>query len=120
MLIPWNVGTIPMWAALAALEDTEALQERVAFNNQQVAFIEESLKDIPGLTIFHSHANYILFDGAGAGKKGKDMVEYARQRGLIFRPQPEMYGSDGFFRLTIGTEEENRLAVQVIREFFTR
>jgi len=46
------------------------------------------------------------------------MVAYAQERGLIFRPQPEMYGSDGFFRITIGTEEENRLAVQVIREFF--
>jgi len=119
MLIPWNVGTIPMWAALAALEDREALKERVEFNNRQVRYIEEELKDVPGLTVFHSHGNYILFDGSGAGKKGRDMVEYARKRGLIFRPQPEMYGSDGFFRLTIGTEEENRLAVQVIKEFFS-
>ena len=28
-LLPWNVGTIPMWAALAALEDVEALNERI-------------------------------------------------------------------------------------------
>ena len=119
MLIPWNVGTIPMWAALAALEDIEALKKRVEFNNRQVKFIEESLKDIPGLTVFHSHGNYILFDGSGAGKRGKDMIEFARQRGLIFRPQPEMYGSDGFFRITVGTEEENRLAVEVIKEFFS-
>ncbi len=120
MLIPWNVGTIPMWAALAALEDTEALRERVEFNNRQVAYIEESLKDVPGLRFFHSYANYILFDGSDAGKTGKDMVEFARQRGLIFRPQSEMYGRDGFFRITIGTEEENRMAVEVIREFFSR
>ena len=119
MLIPWNVGTIPMWAALAALEDTEALKERVEFNNREVRYIEEQLKDIPGLTVFRSYGNYILFDGRGAEKKGKDMVEYAEKRGLIFRPQPEMYGGDGFFRLTIGTEEENRLAVQVIKEFFS-
>ena len=32
-LLPWNVGTIPMWAALAAFEDTEGLAERVHFNN---------------------------------------------------------------------------------------
>ncbi len=117
-LLPWNVGTISLWAALAALEDTEALRKRVEFNNQQVRYIEESLKDVPGLTVFHSYGNYILFDGGGAGKKGKDMVAFAQERGLIFRPQPEMYGSDGFFRVTIGTEEENRMAVQVIREFF--
>jgi len=119
MLIPWNVGTIPMWAALAALEDTDALEERVAFNNHEIGYIEEALADVPGLTVFHSYGNYILFDGGGAGKKGMDMVEHAQRRGLIFRPQSGMYGSDGFFRITIGTEEENRLAVQAIKEFFS-
>jgi len=119
MLIPWNVGTIPMWAALAALEDTEAMQKRVEFNNREVEYIEGELGDIPGLTIFHTHGNYILFDGQGAGKKGTDLIRYAQERGVILRPQPEMYGSDGFFRLTIGLEEENRLAVQIIKEFFS-
>jgi histidinol-phosphate aminotransferase len=117
-LLPWNVGTIPMWAALAALEDVDGLQERVEFNNSEVKYIEEALGDIPGLTIFHSHANYILFDGKGTGKSGKDMVKYAEERDLIFRPQAEIYDSDGFWRLTIGSKEENRMAVQVIREFY--
>ncbi len=119
-LLPWNVGTIPMWAALAAFEDSEALAERVRFNNEQVDFIEESLSDIPGLVIFHSHANYIFFDAGGTGKKGKDMVNFAQERGLIFRPESGKYGSDGWFRITIGTAEENRMAVAVVREFLTQ
>ncbi len=61
-----------MWAALAAFEDTEALEERVKFNNSEVDFIEESLSDIPGLVIFHSRGNYILFDCGGTGKTGKE------------------------------------------------
>jgi len=109
-----------MWAALAAFEDKEALEERVRFNNQEVDFIQESLSDIPGLVIFHSHANYILFDASGCSKEGKDMVRYAEERGLIFRPDSEKYDSDGWFRITIGTEEENRMAVQVVREFLTK
>lgn len=119
-LLPWNVGTIPMWAGLAALEDREGLRERVEFNNRQVRFIEEALSDVPGLVVFPSQANYILFDGGPAGKKGNDMVAYAQERGLIFRPEAPKYGSDGWFRLTIGSAEENRLAVQVIREFFSQ
>jgi histidinol-phosphate aminotransferase len=119
MLLPWNVGTIPMWAALAALEDREGLKKRIDFNNRAIEYIEESLKDIPGLTIFHSKGNYILFDGGGAGKKGKDVVAYAQKKGVILRPQPVMYDSDGFFRVTVGLEEENRLAVQAIKEFFS-
>jgi len=119
-LIPWNVGTIPMWAGLAALEDTEGLEMRVTFNREQLDFIEESLSDIPGLTIFHSYANYILFDGGDTGKKGKDMVAYAQERGIILRPESAKYGSDGWFRVTIGTREENKMVVDVIREYYSK
>jgi histidinol-phosphate aminotransferase len=119
-LLPWNVGTIPMWAALAALEDTEALAYRVKFNNSEVDFITESLSDVPGLVIFASKANYILFDCGATGKKGKDVVAYAEQKGIILRPETEKYGSDGWFRITIGTKEENRMVIEVIREFLTK
>lgn len=117
-LIPWNVGTIPMWAALAALEDRDSLKKRVEFNNSQLRYFEKELKNIPGLKVLHSYGNYILFDGKKAGKKGNDMVAFAQERGLIFRPQATMYGSDGFFRITIGSEEENKMAVQAIKDFF--
>ena len=117
-LLPWNVGTIPMWAGYAALEDVEGLRERVEFNNHELAYIEESLGEIPGLVIFHSHANYILFDAGPTGKKGQDILEYALAKGIIFRGETPKYGSDGWFRVTIGSEEENRMAVSVLREFF--
>ena len=119
-LLPWNVGTIPMWAALAALEDTPALEFRVKFNNREVDFITESLSEVPGLVIFPSKANYIFFDCGVTGKKGKDMVAFAEQKGLIFRPEGAKFGSDGWFRITIGTEEENRMAIAVVREFLTQ
>jgi histidinol-phosphate aminotransferase len=118
--IPWNVGTIALWAALAAIEDTEGLQERVEFNNSEIKFIEDALSDIPGLTIFHSHANYILFDGGEAGKDGREMVDYAREKGLLFSAQSEMYDSKGFFRFSLGSKAENRMAIRVIRDFFSR
>lgn len=117
-LLPWNVGTITMWAGLAALEDQEGLQERVEFNNREVAYIEEALSDIPGLVIFNSKANYILFDAGPAGKSGQDILNYALENGIIFRGETPKHGSDGWFRVTIGSQEENRMAVKLLREFF--
>ena len=117
-LLPWNVGTITMWAGFAALNDQEGLRERVEFNNREVAYIEGALGDIPGLVIFHSNANYILFDAGPAGKHGQDVLDYALEQGIIFRGDTPKYGSDGWFRVTIGTEEENRMAVKVLKEFF--
>lgn len=117
-LLPWNVGTITMWAGYAALNDTQGLQERVDFNNQALEYIESTLSDIPGLVIFHSNANYILFDAGPAGKRGQDILDFALERGIIFRGETPKYGSDGWFRVTIGTQEENQMAVKVLREFF--
>jgi histidinol-phosphate aminotransferase len=119
-LIPWNVSTISMWGALAAFEDEAALKQRVDFNNQQIEYFEKELGKIQGLNILHSYGNYILFDAKALGKKGKDVVAYAQEKGVILRPQADMYGSDGWFRISIGTAEENRLAVKLIREFLTR
>ncbi|MEN8172516.1 MAG: histidinol-phosphate transaminase [Chloroflexota bacterium] len=120
MLLPWNVGTIPMWAALAALEDVDGLNERVEFNNSEAAYIEDALSDISGLVIFQSKGNFILFDGTDAGKVGNEMVAYALEKSFILRSQPDLYGRNGWFRLTIGTKEENRELIKIIREFFAR
>jgi len=117
-LIPWNVGTVPMWAALAAFEDTEGLAERVRFNNSEVDYITESLSDIPGLVVFPSRANYIFFDCGATGKTGKEVLAFAESKGMILRGESKRYGSDGWFRVTIGTKEENRAFVDTIREFF--
>ena len=119
-LLPWNVGTIPMWAALAALEDTEALDFRVKYNNAEVDYITESLSEVPGLVVFPSRANYILFDCGATGKTGKEVVAYAESKGFILRPESEKYGSDGWFRITIGSKEEDRQIVEVVREFLTK
>jgi len=118
-LIPWNVSTIAMWAALAALEDTAALNERVEFNNEEVEYIEREVGKIKGITVFHSYGNYILFDSAVPGKNGKGMVDFAEKKGLILRGQEPMYGSDGWFRVTIGSHDENELFVRAVREYFT-
>jgi histidinol-phosphate/aromatic aminotransferase/cobyric acid decarboxylase-like protein len=117
-LLPWNVGTIPMWAALAAFEDQEGLAYRVKFNNEALDFITESLSDIPGFVIFPSKANYILFDCGATGKTGKEVLAFAETKGIILRGETEKYGSNGWFRVTIGTKEENRLFVDTIHEFF--
>ena len=94
------------------------LQERVDFINSEVKFIEDSLADIKGLKVLHSNASYILMDGTDAGKKGDDMIEFALKKGMILRPQNVMYGRDGYFRITLGSKEENRMAVAAVREFF--
>ncbi|MCI0478123.1 MAG: histidinol-phosphate aminotransferase family protein, partial [Anaerolineales bacterium] len=119
-LLPWNVGTIVMWAALAALEDQAGLAQRVKFNNEQIAYIEEMMGNIPGMVVFPSKANYILFDAGATGKKSADILAYAQTKGLILRGESAKHGSDGWFRVTIGSKEENELFVKTMREYFAK
>jgi len=119
-LLPWNVGTITMWAALTALEDQKGLAKRVKFNNEQTAFIEKSLSTIPGLVIFPTKANYVLFDAGPAGKNGKDIIEFAQKKNIILRGEKPKHGSEGWFRVTIGSKEENKLFIKVMKEFFPK
>jgi histidinol-phosphate/aromatic aminotransferase/cobyric acid decarboxylase-like protein len=90
----------------------------VKFNNDAVDYISESLSVIPGFVVLPSHANYILFDCGGTGKTGKEVLEYAETKGIILRGESKKYGSDGWFRVTIGTREENELFVKTVLEFF--
>ena len=117
-LLPWNVGTIAMWGAMAAFEDQDALKERVTFNNDQIRLIGEELSSIPGLIVFPSYANYMLFDGTDTGKKGDDFIEFAKGKGIILRGQEAMYGRDGWWRLTIGSAEENQMLIDAAKEFY--
>jgi len=58
-------------------------------------------------------------DTGPAGKKGTDIIEFAQRRGIILRGESPKYGSEGWFRVTIGNAAENRMVVGVIREFFS-
>jgi histidinol-phosphate aminotransferase len=113
-LLPWNVGTIPMWAALAAFEDTEGLAERIKFNNNAIDFITESLSVIPGFYVMLSKANYILFDAAKRAKYKSACIAEPR---ALSAWQSEIR-QDGWFRVTVGSKEENQLFVDTILEFF--
>jgi histidinol-phosphate aminotransferase len=117
-LIPWNVGTIPMWATLAALEDKAAFKKRVEHNNKSIEMFEKELGKIKGLRVYHSYGNFMLFDGTDTGKKGKDLIDFALKKGIILRGQEDMYGRDGWWRLTIGSKDENALMVKIAREFY--
>ncbi len=117
-LIPWNISTIALWAAYAAFCDQDALKMRVDYNNAQVKWISAELAKIPGMIVFESYGNYILFDATDTGKKGEDIVDYVlKSKKIILRNQAAMYNRDGWFRITIGNEADNKAMVEAVKEF---
>ena len=118
MQIPWNTTLLSMAAAEAALDEEEELNRKTAYNNAGVEYLCKELSKIPGFKPYFSHGNYVLIDATDAGVTGKEIVDYAFEKdGIMIKAYAPFRGRSGFFRIALGTHEENTLCVQSIKRF---
>ena len=113
---PFNVNTAAMLAGIASIEDTAHLEASRAHNTRWLPWLTEEIGKL-GLQVTPSVANFILIHFPKAkGCTSRDAEAFLTQRGLILR-EVSSYGLPGALRLTVGTEEANRLVVAALAEF---
>jgi histidinol-phosphate aminotransferase len=113
---PFNVSTPAMLAAVAALEDTAHLQMSKAHNEKWRSLLTEELTKL-GLKVTPSVANFVLIHfPLDNGKTAADADAFLTKRGLVLRALSN-YRLPHALRLTIGTEEANRLVIEGLRDF---
>jgi histidinol-phosphate aminotransferase len=118
MQIPWNTTLLSMAAAEAALDEEEELNRKAAYNNAGVDYLCKELSKIPGVKPYYSHGNYVFIDATDAGVTGKEIVDYVFERdGIMLKAFAPFRGRSGFFRIALGTHEENALCVKSIKRF---
>jgi len=98
---PFNVNSLALVAATAALDDMEFVARSFAENLQGMRQLEEGFRGL-GLEFIPSHGNFITV------RVGKATEVYKRllRRGVIVRPIAG-YGLPEHLRVTIGTAQEN-------------
>jgi len=112
----FNVSAPGIAAAIAALEDTAHTDAAVAHNETWLPWLTAELEAL-GLKVTPSVTNFLLVHFPDApGKTAKDADAFLLERGLILR-RVDSYGLPGALRLSVGTEEANRLLVAALREF---
>jgi histidinol-phosphate aminotransferase len=99
---PFNVNSIALAAATAALDDMEFVARSYALNLQGLKQIEEGAHGL-GLKYIPSHGNFITVQVGKAAEIYKRLL----RRGVIVRPVGGGYGLPEHLRVTIGTPEEN-------------
>src|SRR3984885_6344531 len=105
---PFNVSTPAMLAAIAAIEDTAHQEMSRTHTVTWRNWLTEELTKL-GLKVTPSVANFVLIHfPLDAGKTAADADAFLTERGLVLRRS---------LRLTIGTEEANRLVVDGLRDF---
>lgn len=116
---PFNVNTPALRAGIAAIGDTAHVETSVAHNAKWLPWLAEEISRL-GLKVTPSVANFVLIHFPTAkGRTAADADAFLTERGLILR-RVAGYGLPNALRLSVGTEEANRLVVKALGEFMGR
>jgi histidinol-phosphate aminotransferase len=99
---PFNVNSIALAAATAALEDMEFVARSYAGNLQGMRQLRDGAQQL-GLEFIPSYANFLTLRVGRA----QDIYKRLLRRGVIVRPVGGGYELPEHLRVTVGTEEEN-------------
>lgn len=100
---PFNVNTLSMHCAAAAIEDEEFIDRSMATNDAERAALTGELQ-ARGMSCLPSQANFVTFD---CGREARPVFEALLRQGVIVRALAG-YGLPHYLRVTVGQSHENQ------------
>jgi len=115
---PFNTSLMQQLAGVAALKDREHFWAAVKYNDHWLAWITAEIRK-SGLRVDDSTANFVLIHFPAEGEKTAAKADdFLCRNGIILR-EVASYGLPNCLRMTVGTEEQNRLAVSLLQQFMS-
>ena len=113
---PFNVNAPAMAAGIAAIRDSAHVEAGRAHNDRWLGWLLEEIPKL-GLEVTPSVANFVLIHFRNEkGRTAADADTFLTQRGLILR-RVTPYKLPNALRMSVGSEEANRLTVAALSEF---
>ncbi len=106
---PFNVNSLALAAAAAALEDRKFVAKSYKINRAGMERLERGLKAL-GLEFIPSYANFVTFHVSRA----RTVYEKLLRQGVIVRPLAG-YDMPEHLRVTVGTPKENEKFLKALR-----
>jgi len=106
---PFNVGNLGQAAAIAALDDTEHVQQSRDLNSVERMRVSDRLSEL-GLSVAPSQANFVLVD---VKQNGRQTYDALLRKGVIVRPFASLPSS---LRVTLGRPAENDRFLKALSE----
>ena len=114
---PFNVNMLAQAAALTALGLEQRLEERRRLNLEGRRQLYAGLEAL-GIGYVETQSNFMLVDVGGLSLPANDVPEELMRQGVIVRPGKPL-SCPGYIRVSVGTEEENRLLLERLSELKT-
>jgi len=115
---PFNVNSAAIAAGIAAIEDKTHQERSREHNTRWLGWLTEEIGKL-GLTVTPSVANFLLIHFPETkGRTAREANDFLMKRGLILR-QVTAYKLPNALRMSVGTEEANRLVVGALSEFLS-
>src|SRR6202163_2247119 len=113
---PFNVNSAAIAGRIAAIEDAAHIEAARAHNERWLAWLSDEIRKL-GLVVTPSVANFVLIHFPQTkGRTAADADAFLSRRGLILR-RVSAYHLPHALRMTVGTEEANRLVVDALAAF---
>ncbi|MFO7642139.1 MAG: histidinol-phosphate transaminase [Candidatus Competibacteraceae bacterium] len=106
---PFNVNSLALVAAAAALDDVSHLERGRAVNRAGMRQLQDACRQL-GLNWLPSVGNFLCVE---VGRSGREVFLELLKRGVITRPV-DNYGLPRFLRISIGTQAENARLIEVL------
>jgi len=108
---PFNVNSLAMVAAVAALKDEQHLLDSLALNKAGLEQYHQTCIEL-GLEWIPTAANFICIN---VKQNGRDVFNKLLHKGVIVRPV-DNYEMPDFIRITVGSEIENLRCIDALTE----
>jgi histidinol-phosphate aminotransferase len=117
--VPENTSVLTQTAALAALEDIDYIKNNVKKVIASRDWFQEEIAKVPGMVVYPSKGNSVLINVDNTGKTAAEFVDYIYEMGYIVRNLSggRNMKSDGWFRVTVGTQEDMENVAKAIKDF---
>jgi len=113
---PFNVNSAAIAAGVAAISDTAHVETARQHNDKWLSWLMQEIRKL-GLEVTPSIANFVLIHFPKTkGKTAEEADAFLTKRGLILR-RVKAYHLPNALRMTVGSEEANRLVVAALAEF---
>ena len=116
---PFNMNAPAIAAGAAAMADQAHVEASIAHNDTWLEILPKEITAL-GLKVTPSVGNFLLIHFPSvAGKTAKEANDFLLSKALVLRAVGA-YGLPNALRLTIGSEEANRLVVAALKEFMAK